>query len=70
MTESQSPRRSPFLPAILSALIPGLGQGILRRWYRGAAILLSVLVVAGMVVWYGKPLWDFAPAGIWLWNIW
>jgi phosphonate transport system permease protein len=70
MTGSQSPRRFPFLPALLSALIPGLGQGILRRWYRGVAIFLAVLVVAGMVAWYGEPFWFIAPVGMWLWNIW
>jgi phosphonate transport system permease protein len=70
MTGSQLPRRSPVLPAILSTLIPGLGQGFLRRWYRGIAILLAILVVAGMTIWYSEPFWYFAPAGMWLWNIW
>ncbi len=23
-----------------------------------------------MVLWYGKPVWYFAPVGMWLWNIW
>ena len=70
MTAAASPRRSPILAALLSALIPGLGQGFVRRWYRGVAILLASLVVAGMVLWYGQPFWYFAPAGIWVWNIW
>jgi phosphonate transport system permease protein len=65
-----SSKRSPVLPTLLSALIPGLGHGILRRWYRGVAILLSILVMVGMVAWYGKPGWYFAPAAMWLWNIW
>jgi phosphonate transport system permease protein len=68
MTASSPP--SPILPTLLSALIPGLGHGILRRWYRGVAILLSILVVVGMVAWYGEPFWYFAPALMWLWNIW
>jgi len=70
MTAASFPRRNPALIALLSALIPGLGQGIVKRWYRGVAILLATLVVAGMVIWYGQPVWYFAPAGIWLWNIW
>jgi phosphonate transport system permease protein len=70
MTVAFSPRHSPVLAALLSALIPGLGQGFLRRWYRGVAILLATLVVAGMVAWYSHPVWYFAPVGIWLWNIW
>ena len=47
-----------------------MGQGFVRRWYRGVAILLATLVVTGMVAWYGHPAWYFAPAGMWLWNIW
>ncbi len=70
MNVIQSPKRSPILPAILSGLIPGLGQVILHRKYRGVAILLATLVVAGMVAWYGHSIWYFAPAGMWLWNIW
>lgn len=70
MTATPSPRRSAILAALLSALIPGLGQGFVRRWYRGVAILLTTLVVAGMVAWYGQPVWYFAPVGMWLWNIW
>ena len=65
-----SSRRSPGLAALLSALVPGLGQGFAQRWYRGVAILLATLVVAGMVAWYGHPVWYFAPVGMWLWNIW
>jgi phosphonate transport system permease protein len=70
MTKSSSRPRSPLPAAILSALVPGLGQGILRRWYRGVAILIAFLVVTGMVLWYGQPVWYFAPVGMWLWNIW
>ena len=70
MTTKALPHPSPILTALLSALLPGLGQGILRRWYRGGAILLATLVVAGMVAWYGHPGWYFAPAGMWLWNVW
>lgn len=70
MTAASQTRRNPILTALLSTLVPGLGQGIVKRWYRGVAILLATLVVAGMVIWYGKPVWYFAPVGMWLWNIW
>ncbi len=70
MTATPLPRRSPVLIALLSALVPGLGQGLVKRWYRGVAILLATIVVVGMVIWYGKAVWYFAPAGIWLWNMW
>lgn len=70
MTVAPPPRRSPALAALLSTLVPGLGQGFVHRWYRGVAILLATLVMAGMVLWYGHPIWYFAPFCIWLWNIW
>jgi phosphonate transport system permease protein len=70
MTAASQTRRNPVLAGLLSAIIPGLGQGFVKKWYRGVAILLATLVVAGMVLWYGKPTWYFAPVGIWLWNIW
>ena len=66
----QTRKASPILSGLLSALIPGLGQVSLRKAYRGIAILLSFLAVLGTVAYYGKPAWYFAPAGIWLWNIW
>jgi hypothetical protein len=58
MNPTPSPRRSAALAALLSTLIPGLGQGFVHRWYRGIAILLATLVVAGMVAWYGHPVWQ------------
>jgi phosphonate transport system permease protein len=70
MTDTHLHRVSPVLPAVLSTLVPGLGQGILRRWYRGVVILLIVLVLGGIVAWYGKPNWYLVPAGIWAWNVW
>lgn len=70
MTAKLPSRRSPVLAAVLSALIPGLGQVYVRRAYRGVAILLATLVVTGMVAWYAHPAWYFAPVGMWLWNIW
>lgn len=70
MKKKQIAKRSPILAGVLSTVIPGLGQASLRQWYRGVAILLSVLLVSGMVAWYGKVQWYFAPAGVWLWNIW
>src|SRR5450759_314327 len=63
-------KRSPLIAGLLSTLVPGLGQGFVRRVYRGVAILLATLVVTGMVAWYGHPAWYFAPVGMWLWNIW
>ncbi len=61
---------SPLLAGILSTILPGAGQFFLGKRYRGVAILLGMLVVAGMVLWYGRSAWYFAPLGVWLWNIW
>jgi phosphonate transport system permease protein len=62
--------RNPVLAGLLSTLIPGLGHIYLRKTYRGGAIFLAVLVILGIVAWYGKPIWYVAPVGMWLWNIW
>jgi len=70
MKATQVAKGSPILAGVLSTMIPGLGQVYLRQWYRGLAILLSTLVVIGMVAWHGKLVWYFAPAGLWVWNIW
>jgi len=70
MTPVRVPQRSSLLAGLLSLLVPGLGQGILHRRYRGVAILLAMSVVTGMVAWYGHPGWYFVPAGMWLWNVW
>ena len=62
-------KRSPVLAALLS-LLPGLGQIYVGQRYRGVAVFLGAVVAAGMVFWYGEPLWYFVPVVILLWNIW
>ncbi len=54
---------------IASALIPGLGQFLLGKKYRGVGILLGFLVMLATVVWYRHPVWYASPVLIWLWNI-
>ncbi len=63
-------KRSPLLAALLSLAIPGLGQVYAGQRYRGVSILIGALVAAGMVFWYGDPLWYFVPVVIQLWNAW
>ncbi len=70
MKKGNPTRRSAVLAGLLSLALPGLGQFYARRRYRGGAILLAVLVVAGMVAMDRKPVWYFAPIGVWLWNVW
>lgn len=61
---------SPSLAALLSALLPGLGQFAARQRYRGVSIFLGFLVLLLTTLWYADPLWYASPALIWLWNIW
>jgi phosphonate transport system permease protein len=64
------PKRSPFLAAALSTIVPGLGQLFVKQRYRGIAILLSTVAMLATVAWYDRPFWFVFPALIWLWNIW
>lgn len=56
--------------AILSMIIPGLGQFYLRQRYRGVVILLSFLVTWLIIAWYQQPFWYISLVAIWLWNVW
>ena len=57
------PDKDPVLAAILSALLPGLGQIYCRRWTAGALFMGSFLLLAVAV-----PL-GFVALGIWIWAI-
>jgi|YNPNPStandDraft_1061719.scaffolds.fasta_scaffold00042_22 phosphonate transport system permease protein len=67
---AESRSGSPILSAILSALMPGAGQFYAGQRYRGVAMLIAMLVITGMVFWYGNPIWYLSPIAVWLWNIW
>ena len=67
---SERPRLSSFWPAGLSLLVPGLGQFVAGRRYRGAAILISTLIALLAAAWYGARGWYLVPALLWLWNLW
>jgi phosphonate transport system permease protein len=68
--DSGKPNRSPIIAAVLSLVIPGLGQVYARRNYRGIIVLLGVLITVLVVIWYKVPGYYAAPVIIWLWNIW
>jgi phosphonate transport system permease protein len=55
---------------LLSAFLPGAGQFLGGRRYRGGAILLLWLILVVIVAAYGQPIWWISPILIWLWNIW
>jgi phosphonate transport system permease protein len=59
-----------FLVVMLSALIPGLGQVLQRRYRAGISIFIGFATSLAIVLWYGKPTWYIIPALFWLWNIW
>ena len=42
--------RSPGLAALLSALLPGLGQFYNRQWSKGGGFLLGFLILAGALL--------------------
>ena len=68
MTAGTSAR--PVVAALLSAVVPGLGQLYVGRWRRGVAILLTISFSALVVLWHGVPGWSLAPAVMWMWAVW
>jgi phosphonate ABC transporter permease subunit PhnE len=55
--------------AILSAILPGLGQFAQGKQARGLAILLAFASAMIFTMWWGQPIWFVFPAIIWAWNI-
>jgi len=58
------------IAVILSALVPGLGQFLLKDIKRAVAIFLLFASALVTVFWYNHTLWYSIPGLIWLWNIW
>jgi phosphonate transport system permease protein len=65
-----NPKTKSVLAAILSTILPGLGQFYLKRRYRGVLILLSLLVLWLVIAWHRQSFWYISIFAIWLWNIW
>lgn len=59
---------SPTLAAVLSFVIPGLGQILQGRRERGALVLLTTLVVLGLIAWLNAPRLLLAVVPFWLGN--
>ncbi len=70
MAAASKPTVPPSLAALLSALLPGLGQFASRQRYRGVSIFIGFLVLVLTTLWYADPFWYVSPALVWLWNIW
>lgn len=69
----QAPQSGPQnteLAALLSLVIPGLGQMYAGRGQRGRWILITTIVLLGLTWWLD--LWMLAPLFIpfWAWNVW
>ncbi|MCE5323499.1 phosphonate ABC transporter, permease protein PhnE [bacterium] len=64
------PPKSPILAAVLSAVIPGLGQIYAGKPTRGISLLIGLVAQAALFYGVGMPYLAGWIALIWLWNIW
>lgn len=60
-----NPAKDPILAAILSVLIPGLGQFYCRQWARGAMFLGGIIILSLIA----PPLGLILSIGVWIWGI-
>ena len=51
MTSENKPRQNPWLPALLSLVIPGGGQFILHQKSRGVALFITFFLLLALVLW-------------------
>jgi len=63
-------KNSIFLPVLLSAVVPGLGQVIGKKVKAGIAIFLAFATAILIALWSKTYYWFVIPGLIWLWNIW
>jgi phosphonate transport system permease protein len=62
--------RSPLVAALLSLVIPGLGQAWQGHLARGGGVFAVVVSALATTIWYGHATWYIIPAALWLWNVW
>ncbi|MDD5468957.1 MAG: phosphonate ABC transporter, permease protein PhnE [Anaerolineales bacterium] len=62
--------RAVWIAALLSLILPGLGQAWAGRRPRGAGVFALVASSLAIAAWYRQPAWYLVPAGLWLWNVW
>jgi phosphonate transport system permease protein len=67
--QTNKPDRSPWQYALLSLIIPGSGQYLQQQRERGVFLLLVILVLGGLIAYFGAlALW--APLmALWLWQV-
>ncbi len=68
-SESKTPAVSAWIAALLSLIIPGLGQFYLGRRPRGIGIFVAVAALGFLVAWSELPGLFIGVALIWLWNL-
>jgi len=61
---------NPWLAAILSLLIPGLGQALVGFFQRGLTIFASIVVSAAIIWWQELSTLYIFVALVYIWNIW
>jgi len=69
-TKPSEHNRPPWIAALLSLVIPGLGQTWAGNYRRGIGVFLVVTTALLTTIWYGEPVWYILPALLWIWNIW
>lgn len=69
-TSTPKPARSSVSSALLSLVLPGLGQVRQGAGGRGLAIFLLTATAVAVTAWYKHPVWYIVPAALWLWNAW
>ncbi len=60
----------PWLAALLSLLIPGLGQALTGSVQRGLTIFASIVVSVAIIRWQELPTLYIFVAFVYVWNIW
>jgi phosphonate transport system permease protein len=61
---------SPALAALLSLLVPGVGQLYLGERRRGLVFMAAPLVLVSLLAWLHMPVLFIGLAPFWLWNAW
>lgn len=66
----EASNRARWIAAVLSLIIPGLGQFFRGERARGVGVLIAVATAVLVTLWYAHPVWYILSAAIWLWNVW
>jgi phosphonate transport system permease protein len=62
--------RTPWLKALASLVIPGLGQVLQGERSRGIGLLVTIAALAGLILWQHTLILLVPLVAVWLWGIW